>query len=103
MCGEKDFRCPLPQSEQLYLALKTLGKETALIIYPGQSHSIRRPSYEVDRYRRYGYWYDKFLRGSGVDPTYDVLETKKTTSQKLPTPNSQRPRISARQLKARLF
>ena len=78
MCGEKDFRCPLPQSEQLYLALKTLGKETALIIYPGQSHSLRRPSYEVDRYRRYGYWYDKFLKGSTVDPTYEVL--KKTTS-----------------------
>jgi dipeptidyl aminopeptidase/acylaminoacyl peptidase len=72
MCGEKDFRCPLPQSEQLYLALKTLGKETALIIYPGQSHSIRRPSYEIDRYRRYGYWYDKFLKGSTVDPTYEV-------------------------------
>jgi dipeptidyl aminopeptidase/acylaminoacyl peptidase len=80
MCGEKDFRCPLPQSEQLYLALKTLGKETALIIYPGQSHSIRRPSYEVDRYRRYGFWYDKFLKGSAVDPTYDVLAGKKTTS-----------------------
>jgi dipeptidyl aminopeptidase/acylaminoacyl peptidase len=78
MCGEKDFRCPLPQSEQLYLALKTLGKETALIIYPGQSHSIRRPSYEVDRYRRYGYWYDKFLKGSTVDPTYEVL--RKSTS-----------------------
>jgi dipeptidyl aminopeptidase/acylaminoacyl peptidase len=79
MCGEKDFRCPLPQSEQLYLALKTLGKETALIIYPGQSHGIRRPSYELDRYRRYGLWYDKFLKGSSVDPTYDVLP-KKTTS-----------------------
>jgi len=79
MCGEKDFRCPLPQSEQLYLALKTLGKETALIIYPGQSHSIRRPSYEIDRFRRYGYWYDKFLKGSGVDPTYDVLDKKKTS------------------------
>ena len=70
MCGEKDFRCPLPQSEQLYLALKTLGKETALIIYPGQSHTIRRPSYEIDRYRRYGLWYDKFLKGAKVDPTY---------------------------------
>ena len=80
MCGEKDFRCPLPQSEQLYLALKTLGKETALIIYPGQSHSIRRPSYEVDRYRRYGFWYDKFLKGSTVDPTYDVLDRKKKTT-----------------------
>jgi dipeptidyl aminopeptidase/acylaminoacyl peptidase len=78
MCGEKDFRCPLPQSEQLYLALKTLGKQTALIIYPGQSHGIRRPSYEIDRFRRYGFWYDKFLRGSNVDPTYEVL--KKTTS-----------------------
>jgi dipeptidyl aminopeptidase/acylaminoacyl peptidase len=82
MCGEKDFRCPLPQSEQLYLALKTLGKETALIIYPGQSHSIRRPSYEVDRYRRYGFWYDKFLNGSSVDPTYDVLDKKKATSER---------------------
>ena len=80
MCGEKDFRCPLPQSEQLYLALKTLGKETALIIYPGQSHSIRRPSYEVDRFRRYGFWYDKFLKGSAVNPTYDVLDKKKTTT-----------------------
>ena len=78
MCGEKDFRCPLPQSEQLYLALKTLGKDTALIIYPGQSHSIRRPSYEIDRYRRYGYWYDKFLKGATVDPTYEVH--RKTTS-----------------------
>jgi dipeptidyl aminopeptidase/acylaminoacyl peptidase len=75
MCGEKDFRCPLPQSEQLYLALKTLGKETALIIYPGQSHSIRRPSYEIDRYRRYGYWYDKFLNGASVNPTYEVINT----------------------------
>jgi len=80
MCGEKDFRCPLPQSEQLYIALKTLGKETALIIYPGQSHGIRRPSYEIDRFRRYGYWYDKFLKGSTVDPTYEVIATKPTTS-----------------------
>ena len=80
MCGEKDFRCPLPQSEQLYLALKTLGKETALIIYPGQSHSIRRPSYEVDRFRRYGFWYDKFLKGAAVDPTYEVIATKTSTS-----------------------
>jgi dipeptidyl aminopeptidase/acylaminoacyl peptidase len=76
MCGEKDFRCPLPQSEQLYLALKTLGKETALIIYPGQSHAIRRPSYEIDRFRRYGFWYDKFLKGATVDPTYEVIQNR---------------------------
>ncbi len=77
MCGEKDFRCPLPQSEQLYLSLKALGKTTALVIYPGQSHAIRTPSYEVDRLRRYGYWYDKFLLKKDVDPTYELAEKKK--------------------------
>jgi dipeptidyl aminopeptidase/acylaminoacyl peptidase len=71
MCGEKDFRCPLPQSEQLYVSLKTRGKETARIVYPGQSHSISKPSYDVDRLRRYGYWYDKYLQGKPVDPTYE--------------------------------
>ncbi len=80
MCGEKDFRCPLPQSEQLYLSLKALGKTTALVIYPGQSHAIRKPSYEVDRLRRYGYWYDKFLLKKDVDPTYELAGEKKKTS-----------------------
>ncbi|HSL20789.1 MAG TPA: S9 family peptidase [Vicinamibacterales bacterium] len=83
MVGERDYRVPLPQSEQLYLALKTLKKDTGLIIYPGQSHSISRPSYQIDRLRRYGLWYDKFLKGKDVNPLYekwkDEKDSKKTT------------------------
>ena len=72
MVGDRDYRVPLPQSEQMYVALKRLKKETGLVIYPGQSHGISRPSYQIDRLRRYGFWYDKFLQGKDVNPLYET-------------------------------
>ncbi|MGE3275867.1 MAG: prolyl oligopeptidase family serine peptidase [Vicinamibacterales bacterium] len=75
MVGQEDHRVPLPQSEQLYLQLRALDRApTGLIVYPGQSHGFRRPSYEVDRLRRYAYWYAKYLTGEGVDPLYRGFE-----------------------------
>ncbi len=62
MCGQLDWNVPLQNSEQLYQALRRLGRETELVIYPGQGHGIRRPSYQVDRYQRYLDWYNKYLR-----------------------------------------
>jgi len=63
MGGSEDMNVPLLNSEQLYQALRRLGRETELVIYPGQNHGIRRPSYVKDRYERYIAWYDRFLRG----------------------------------------
>jgi dipeptidyl aminopeptidase/acylaminoacyl peptidase len=63
MCGQLDWNVPLQNSEQLYQALRKLGIETQLVIYPGQGHGIRRPSYQVDRYQRYLDWYDKYVKG----------------------------------------
>jgi dipeptidyl aminopeptidase/acylaminoacyl peptidase len=60
--GEKDFNVPIAGSEQMYQALKSLGVETQLIVYPGQFHGITRPSFVRDRYARYLEWYDRFLR-----------------------------------------
>jgi hypothetical protein len=34
-----------------------------LVVYPGQSHGISVPSYQVDRYRRYLEWYAKWVKG----------------------------------------
>jgi dipeptidyl aminopeptidase/acylaminoacyl peptidase len=62
MCGEKDFNVPLLGSEQMYQALRTLGVDTQLVIYPTQYHGITVPSYRVDRLQRYLAWYDKYLR-----------------------------------------
>lgn len=67
MGGSDDMNVPLLNSEQLYQALRRLGKTTQLVIYPGQAHSIRKPSYQKDRYERYIAWYDRFLKPATSD------------------------------------
>ncbi len=66
LCGQDDFNVPLLNSEQLYQALRRLGRETELVIYPGENHSISRPTFQVDRYQRYVAWYDKYLKPGGA-------------------------------------
>lgn len=60
--GEKDFNVPLLGSEQMYQALRSLGVDTELVIYPGQFHGITTPSYRKDRLERYLGWYEKYLK-----------------------------------------
>ncbi len=60
--GSDDMNVPLLNSEQLYQGLRRLGKETELVIYPGQNHGIAKPSYQKDRFERYVAWYDKHLK-----------------------------------------
>src|SRR5687768_1455911 len=62
MGGERDFNVPIEGSEQMYQALRTLGIDTQLIIYPNENHSIMRPSYQRDRMERYLAWYDKYIK-----------------------------------------
>jgi dipeptidyl aminopeptidase/acylaminoacyl peptidase len=62
MGGASDFNVPIIGGEQMYQALRTLGVETELVIYPNQFHGISVPSYKVDRLRRYVAWYDKHLK-----------------------------------------
>jgi dipeptidyl aminopeptidase/acylaminoacyl peptidase len=62
LCGENDFNVPLINSEQMYQALRSLGVPTELVIYPGQHHGIRKPSYVRDRLERYVAWYDKYAK-----------------------------------------
>lgn len=62
MCGEKDFNVPLINSEQMYMALRSLGVPTELVIYPGQYHGLSVPSYVQDRAERMIAWYDKYLK-----------------------------------------
>ena len=51
--GERDFNVPVQGSQQMYQALRSLGIDTQLIIYPNEFHEITRPSYVRDRYERY--------------------------------------------------
>jgi dipeptidyl aminopeptidase/acylaminoacyl peptidase len=62
LCGDRDFNLPLLNSEQMYQALRSLGRETQLVIYPGEYHEIRKPSYRRDRLERYLDWYGRHLK-----------------------------------------
>jgi dipeptidyl aminopeptidase/acylaminoacyl peptidase len=61
LCGSADVNVPCLNSEQLFQAMRRLGRDTELVVYPDQFHSIEKPSYVKDRFERYLDWYDKHL------------------------------------------
>jgi dipeptidyl aminopeptidase/acylaminoacyl peptidase len=63
--GEKDFNVPITGGEQMFQALKSLGVETQLVVYPGQFHGLTTPSYQRDRLQRYLAWWGKYLQPAG--------------------------------------
>jgi dipeptidyl aminopeptidase/acylaminoacyl peptidase len=60
--GADDWNVPILNSEQFYQILKRRGVPTGLIVYPGEDHSIDRPSFYKDRFERYLGWYEKWVK-----------------------------------------
>ncbi len=69
MGGTSDMNVPLIGGEQMYEALKSLGRPTELVVYPGQFHGFTRPSYIRDRYERWLAWWDKYLKPAAAATT----------------------------------
>jgi dienelactone hydrolase len=49
MGGDIDWNVPILGGEQMYQALKSLGRETELVVYPGEYHEFKAPSHLKDR------------------------------------------------------
>ena len=62
LVGERDAECPAPQSWEFWHALKTLGVETQLVVYPNEGHAIADPEHQRDVVRRSVEWFDKYLK-----------------------------------------
>jgi dipeptidyl aminopeptidase/acylaminoacyl peptidase len=60
--GEKDWNQPIIHSEQMYQAMKHLGREASLVVYPDAYHGIRRPVYQKDLLERFVGWFDKYVK-----------------------------------------
>lgn len=60
MAGQEDWRCPLTQAEELYVALKKRGVSTELVIYQEEHHAITKPRRAIDRIRRILKWFEQF-------------------------------------------
>jgi dipeptidyl aminopeptidase/acylaminoacyl peptidase len=63
MGGEIDWNVPILGSEQMYQALKRLGRATELVVYPGEYHEFKTPSHLKDRLERYLAWYNHYVKG----------------------------------------
>lgn len=61
--GDADWNVPIIGSEQMYQAMKRLGRETLLVVYPGEHHGITRPSFQRDRLERYLDWFARNVKG----------------------------------------
>ena len=62
MGGQLDWNVPILGSEQMYQAMRRLGIETQLVVYPGEFHGIQRPSFKRDRLERYLGWFDRHVK-----------------------------------------
>ena len=62
--GEADLRCPPQDNEQLFIALRHLGRTVEYVLYPEESHvfsSSGRPDRRTDRMTRMLDWFDRYL------------------------------------------
>jgi len=62
--SEQDLRCNIEQAEQLFAALKYLGREVQFVRFEGQSHGLSRgghPKLRLERLRLIKGWFDKYL------------------------------------------
>jgi len=65
MGGEIDWNVPIIGGEQMYQAMKTLGRETELVVYPGEYHGFKTPSHIKDRLERNLSWYAHYVKADG--------------------------------------
>ena len=62
--AEEDWRCPIEQSEQFFVALKMMGVETELLRFPGENHELSRsgsPKHRQERLNHIVRWFEKHL------------------------------------------
>ena len=70
MGGQIDWNVPIINSEQLYQALKRVGKApTELVVYPSEYHGFTTPSHIKDRLERYLAWYAHYVKGDSTPAT----------------------------------
>jgi dipeptidyl aminopeptidase/acylaminoacyl peptidase len=66
--GKEDWNQPIIHSEQMYQAMKHLGREASLVVYPDAHHGIRRPVYQKDLLERFLGWFEKYVKQPQLTP-----------------------------------
>jgi dipeptidyl aminopeptidase/acylaminoacyl peptidase len=62
--SENDLRCPISQAEELFVALRVLGREPVMYRFPGESHELTRsgaPRHRIQRAELILDWFRQHL------------------------------------------
>jgi dipeptidyl aminopeptidase/acylaminoacyl peptidase len=73
--GERDLRCPISEGEQLFTALKLLGREVRMVRFEGQSHDLSRsghPRSRTIRLRHIVSWFISHIRTEVIRPKKEL-------------------------------
>ncbi|MEX1280631.1 MAG: S9 family peptidase [Acidimicrobiia bacterium] len=68
--SEADFRCPIEQAEQFFVALARAGTPTEFLRFPGESHELSRsgkPRHRVERFEAILDWHARWLGEAAVE------------------------------------
>ena len=62
----EDYRCWLDQALEFFTALKMVGAEVKMVLFPKENHDLSRkgkPKHRVERLKSIVEWFDKYLKG----------------------------------------
>jgi dipeptidyl aminopeptidase/acylaminoacyl peptidase len=71
--SEADFRCPIEQAEQFFVALLGAGTPAEFLRFPGESHELSRsgkPRHRLERFEAILDWHGRWL-GEGATEVAD--------------------------------
>lgn len=92
MGGDMDWNVPILGGEQMYQALKRLGRPTELVVYPGEYHEFKTPSHIKDRLERYLTWYNHYVKGDSAParpPEQETAPADKAETESIPFATSE--------------
>jgi dipeptidyl aminopeptidase/acylaminoacyl peptidase len=62
MHGQADTRVPIAQAQEFYMALREMNVPVEFVVYPRENHGFTEPRHQMDRVRRYVWFFSKYLK-----------------------------------------
>jgi dipeptidyl aminopeptidase/acylaminoacyl peptidase len=76
MVGERDERVPMPQSIEMYRALKRNGATVELVLFPREGHGFQELRHRLAKATKEFGWFEKYIRGAEYTPEVVPDESK---------------------------
>ena len=65
--GDKDGASDWHQDIEMYNGARRAGKQTVMLIYPGENHGLAVKANQIDYHRRIIAWFDHYLKGEPAE------------------------------------